>query len=229
MRKLILLLFIGFAVFISNCKHDPNAIPAPKTDTTIVTPPPVDTNVVSNSKDSVCFSEEILPLLNGNCATSGCHDATSKKAGIILTDYDMIISTVSGSLLLQTIQDPGTNHPSPTPNQLLNTAQIESIKKWVNEGMKNNIDCIGTCDSVNVTFSGIINPIIQESCISCHNTTSPVLTSYANVKAQADNGKLNCAVNHLNGCSPMPQGAAQLSLCKLTQIKKWIQAGAPNN
>ncbi len=37
------------------------------------------------------------------------------------------------------------------------------------------------------------------------------------------------SVDHLPGYPAMPKGGTKLSDCKLTQIRKWIAAGAPNN
>lgn len=171
-----------------------------------------------------------MPLFNSSCAQAGCHDNGTKQSGIDMSSYQSIKSTISGNLLMQVIQDPGPLGMPPDPGNKLNSTQIQLIQTWINQGMKDGIDCNGPCDSSNVTFSGTINSLLQNSCVGCHSGSSGTnLVGYANVKAQVDNGKLFCAVNHESGCLPMPQNAAKLSNCKIRQIKIWIDAGAPNN
>lgn len=89
------------------------------------------------------------------------------------------------------------------------------------------------CDTATVTYSGSVVPVLLSNCTSCHGGNAPSgsisLTTYADVKAQADNGKLWGAVSHASGFSPMPKNASKLTACSLAKIKKWIDAGAPNN
>jgi hypothetical protein len=89
------------------------------------------------------------------------------------------------------------------------------------------------CDTVTVTYSGSVVPVLLSNCTSCHGGSAPSggisLTTYAAVKAQADNGKLWGSVSHTAGFSPMPKNASKLTTCSLAKIKKWIDAGAPNN
>jgi hypothetical protein len=89
------------------------------------------------------------------------------------------------------------------------------------------------CDTTNVTFSATIYPIITESCLNCHQGSSAGgnidLTGYANVKIQADNGKLIGSVKQTSGFSSMPKGGSKLSDCKIDQIEIWIRKGTLNN
>jgi len=89
------------------------------------------------------------------------------------------------------------------------------------------------CDTTNVTYSGTISTIISENCLSCHQGSSASgnidLSNYANVKVQADNGKLLGTIKQLSGYSPMPKGSSKLSDCKINQIEIWIRNGALNN
>lgn len=223
-----LLLFCVISVLISNCKHDPNEIPTPKIDTT-TTPTPTPTPT-PNPKDSICFSNDILPIFASSCAQAGCHDDATHSDGVILISYQSTISTLSGKLLMQVIQDSGENGMPLAPTPKLNATQIATIQSWVNQGMKNGIDCSAACDTTNITYTLTIQPIMQNSCVGCHGTSGGIaLDSYANVKKQVDNGRLNCTINWASGCSAMPKNTAKLSDCKLKQIKKWIDAGAPNN
>ena len=78
------------------CQHDiindPNA---PKTDTTIIVTPPIGGGGTSPLvSDTVCFNTEILPLFSSYCGSAGCHDVTSHKEGVILTDYSRIMKGI---------------------------------------------------------------------------------------------------------------------------------------
>lgn len=89
------------------------------------------------------------------------------------------------------------------------------------------------CDTANVTYSGSVVPILLSNCTTCHGGGTPSagigLDTYAGVKTQVTNGRLWGAVSHATSYSAMPKNAAQLSTCSLAKIRKWIDAGAPNN
>lgn len=93
----------------------------------------------------------------------------------------------------------------------------------------------GECDTLNVTYTVSVEPILQNHCLSCHANSVAAsfggnirLEEYADVKVQADNHKLLGAVDHENGYTPMPMGAPKLDNCKVTTIRIWVNAGAPN-
>ena len=89
------------------------------------------------------------------------------------------------------------------------------------------------CDTANVTYSGSVVPILLSNCTVCHGGSTPSagikLDTYADVKVQVTNGRLWGAVSQAVSFSPMPKNATKMSTCNLTKIKKWIDAGAPNN
>jgi hypothetical protein len=90
------------------------------------------------------------------------------------------------------------------------------------------------CDTAGViSYSQKIVPILQPNCYSCHNTSLPsggiAMSTYATDKAIAVNGKLYGSINHAAGYIAMPQSAPKLSTCQLATIKKWVDAGSPNN
>ena len=91
-----------------------------------------------------------------------------------------------------------------------------------------------TCDTVStITYTKSVVPILSQSCYSCHSGSSPsggiAMGTYATDKAIGANGKLLGSINHSPGFSQMPQGMAKLTPCQITQIKKWIDGGMPNN
>ncbi|MBK8609170.1 MAG: hypothetical protein IPL84_04300 [Chitinophagaceae bacterium] len=89
------------------------------------------------------------------------------------------------------------------------------------------------CDTITVTYTNTISPIISASCIGCHSGTTPAhgidFSTYAVVKQHVDNGELWGAVSHAAGYPQMPKNSNKLSDCVLNKIKTWILAGAPNN
>ena len=93
-----------------------------------------------------------------------------------------------------------------------------------------------SCDTSNYSYSGVIKPILQANCLSCHSNASAAslganvkLEDYADVKKEVDFGSLIGAVKHLNGYVPMPYNGGSLSSCNITLIQKWVDAKAPNN
>jgi hypothetical protein len=99
-------------------------------------------------------------------------------------------------------------------------------------------DGTSNCDTTNVTYSGTIFPIINDNCISCHSGAAPtgglLLEDYATISNQAQipagqAGSLYGAISHADGNSPMPQNENPLSDCDILKVKKWIDAGTPNN
>lgn len=121
----------------------------------------------------------------------------------------------------------------PPPNAPLSAAQIDLIKRWINEGAVNTANCVTACNATVFTYAAAVKPIIDANCLGCHNGTATPsgvnLATYAALRTVALNGRLAGAVNHQQGFAPMPRNAPKLSDCKISQITKWIQAGAPNN
>lgn len=91
----------------------------------------------------------------------------------------------------------------------------------------------GNCDTAAISYNKNLVPLFQSQCYSCHSPSSAsggiVMGTYATDKAIALNGKLYGSVSHASGFSPMPAGAAKMTTCQLAGIKKWIDAGCPNN
>lgn len=245
MRKLLSIALLGgvlLALFLPACKHDPFF-----TDITDPDPDPVDTLDPGNttgwpcSPDSAYFETQVLPLLISQCAMSGCHDAASHQEGIILTNYQQVMSTgkvkafnPGGSDLYEAIMEtkPDKRMPRP-PAAALTADQKALIRKWIEQGAKNNTcnENYGACDTTNVTYSGYIAPLMSGTCTGCHSGTNPQgglrLTTYSEVKASAQSGKLYGAIARLPGYAAMPQGGAALSSCAVSKVKNWVDAGMP--
>lgn len=191
--------------------------------------------------DTIYFENDILPLLQSSCGTTGCHDPITAEDDVILTNYADIMATgkiVPGdaqeSELYEVIteSDPDKIMPPP-PNNSLNASQIELIYTWIQQGALNNYCEQEDCDTVNVTFSSTVLPIIQNSCTGCHSGANPDggirLENYSDIVAVASSGSLIGVITHAAGYSPMPKNGSKLSDCKIAQIQKWIEDGTPEN
>jgi hypothetical protein len=191
-------------------------------------------------KDSVCYLTEIQPIINSNCAKSGCHDAITHEEGYDLTSYFNVLELVKPghpdkSKLMEVITGSGEKAMPPPPAPPLNQEQINLISQWITEGAGLNIDCniAVPCDTANITYSGKVFPIIESNCLGCHNSPGTgggiLLDNYAAVKSQVNNGKLWGAINWQAGYYPMPKNGIKLSDCDISSIGTWINEGALNN
>ncbi|MCX7986773.1 MAG: hypothetical protein N2662_07530 [Bacteroidales bacterium] len=84
----------------------------------------------------------------------------------------------------------------------------------------------GGCDTTNVSFTKIIMPLIQNNCLSCHNSTSPVLSNYDQISKNAT--RILGAIKHQPGFRSMPPGG-KLPDCSIAQFEAWVNQGKKNN
>ena len=188
----------------------------------------------------IYFQQQVLPILISNCAMSGCHDVASHEDGVILTSFEYVMSTggvrpgdPGNSDLYEMIVEPDPDdRMPPAPRPRLPDDQVNLIRTWIQQGAQ-NLSCATLCDSSVFSYSAAIRPIISNKCQGCHQGSAAsggiVLSDYTSVLVSVGNGSFWGAVNHLPGFSPMPRNANKLSDCELSQIRKWIDAGAPNN
>ena len=232
-------------VLFFSCKHD-TPLQQPGTGTT-----PGSGNPTGNgsggssvppvvcSPDTAYFQQQVLPIFISNCSFSGCHDEISRQDGIVLTNYTGIRRKVrpgnlSDSEIWEKIteNDPSDRMPPP-PRPALTAMQKDLIRKWILQGARDNSCQATICDTASVTYTTNIRSIISNKCQGCHSGTAPAagydFSQYTILKARVTDGKLWGAINHLPGYSPMPQNGSKLSECEITQVRKWIDAGAPNN
>ena len=238
MKKIIIICFVAFTLCTA-CKHEPIQ-PDPS--------PPLGGGTCS--PDTAYFVNDILPIFQTNCAKSSCHDAASHQRNIILTDYDNIIRT--GSILGgdpshgPIYQSISTTTASllmpPPPFAALSSESLNKIYKWIMQGALNN-RCIDTvaidstvmipCDTFNVKYSTKITDILNNHCVSCHNSSSAaggvILSGYANAQAYALNGYLLGTITHDPAYLAMPPSPDSLSECEKNNVRIWVNDGAPHN
>lgn len=194
------------------------------------------------------FNKDILPIFITNCtnnnsgSSGGCHDVASHQNGIILTSYDNVMNTadvepydLSAGKLHEVIttNDPDDKMPPP-PAAALSPQDIDKIEKWIMQGAQ-NLTCTSSsgCDTVNVSFSGKVWPIVNSKCKGCHSGNSPAgtipLTDYGTVSVSIASGKFMGAITHSAGFFAMPKNSSKLSVCEIGVISNWISEGKLNN
>lgn len=183
------------------------------------------------------FQQQVLPILISNCAVPGCHNtATDDNDWIQITDYNSLMNSgiVQNGDLLEAITENDPNDLMPPPPQApLTASQISLISSWIQQGAQNNSCASSVCDTLNVTYSGSIVPLIQQRCLGCHSGGSPQgginLSTWSAVNAVAADGRLGRSVTHDPTGIPMPPSSPIMPACEVRTFMIWIDAGAPNN
>jgi uncharacterized membrane protein len=93
-----------------------------------------------------------------------------------------------------------------------------------------------TCDTSNITFSLKVQPILDKRCSSCHGAGvyqslggGINLDGYTNADNYASpNGSIIKTISGDPSVPLMPP-TGKISDCEISQIQKWVNAGAPNN
>lgn len=104
-----------------------------------------------------------------------------------------------------------------------------------NDNREDLYPSIGSCDTITVSFSAFIAPLMNTTCATsaCHDAATAsfalILDNYTDIRQIALNGKLLGSVTHASGFYPMPKNAARLDDCTIAKIRAWINAGAPEN
>jgi len=227
--KSIALLIIVFTIvsgsmMMNSCVHQPYVLPVN----------------MRTGDASICFERDVLPIFQSNCAKSGCHDANGHRGGYVLDNYADVVKKgivpgnpaaskiwESVSMKIFDVEFMPLNAPA------LSAADLDVIRLWIETGAIDSGACnTTTCDTSTFTYSGVIAPMMQTYCTGCHNSTSSAggsLMDYASVMTAAMNGRLIGDISHLAGYNAMPLGGNMLQDCQITQVKKWVAAGAPNN
>jgi len=88
--------------------------------------------------EMVSFSEEVFPIIESNCNTSGCHNSNDRAANIVLTTYQEVLIYVDNDELVKVIKHEGDLTPMPLGRAKMLSCDIGLIESWVNNGAPNN-------------------------------------------------------------------------------------------
>jgi hypothetical protein len=247
MKRILNISFVICLIMLAlqnwSCKHSP-IIPIDD-DMMPIDTMPMDTTPGGIPCDPlvVYFNQDVLPILNSNCAFSGCHDAASAENDVILESYEDVIATADvepfnldeSKIYKVLVENDIEDRMPPSPNSPLSPDQIQIIAQWILQGAE-NLTCdpsLSECDTIDVSFANAVQPLIVSHCQGCHSGSAPSggidLSEYNGVKNVADNGKLIGAISWEAGFEKMPQGGDKLSECDIAKVQSWIDDGALNN
>jgi uncharacterized membrane protein len=210
---------------------------------------PVDTGggsgTLKECTDSIYFQQKILPFITAKC--SWCHDGTTPWGEDIpfkMDSYETIIPYVNtsdpaSSPVYTVLSASGEELMPPPLFEPASTSEKDMLLKWITEGARNNSCTSGICDTTGtITFTAMVDPIIQFYCIGCHSSPTQKnlgvdLSTYENVKTVAQTLHPNTAngtsrlvgvINRMPDFWPMPAGYS-LDQCTIRTIELWIKQG----
>lgn len=89
----------------------------------------------------------------------------------------------------------------------------------------------GTCDTLNVTYSGSVAVVLSNYCYSCHSNANAAFGGGVRLQSVADvitnASKIQAAIKH-TGLKPMPP-SGKLNDCSVSQFDIWVKNGMPDN
>jgi len=90
------------------------------------------------------------------------------------------------------------------------------------------------CDTLDVSYSLDILPVLSNNCYSCHsNANAPDFGSGIALEDYADLSNFSsfvvAAIKHMEGVPAMPKDADKLDDCTINMIEAWVNDGAPEN
>ena len=118
---LVATVLLPVLILINSCQHE--GIPA-------------------DQMEQVCFTEQVLPIFQNSCVTSGCHDSKTAEEGYVFTDYTSIMKSISPgnaykSKAYQAITSTSELMP---PDNALPLEKRTIIRLWIEQGA-NETDC----------------------------------------------------------------------------------------
>jgi len=186
-------------------------------------------------------------------------DTTSSNAGIfVMPRYDVVVPNGSQQQFWSDIQGISCSAVSFRLSSSLGSVDSkglytapstiagsrDSVLLFVQSAAKRSlIDTIAiyvtrftdTCDFSNVTYSGTIEPLMQEQCTGCHSQQSYVksgggviLETYEDVKRYALDGRLVATMDYSSPYK-MPKNSLKLPYCSIEAVRVWVKKGAPND
>jgi hypothetical protein len=125
MEKKIIAIVVILSIMFAACK---------KNDTSSTF---VDKAVCTSVIDSAnTYAKSIKDIINTNCAQSGCHSASSKKAGVDLSGYSSVKEEIQNGNSLCTIHHGSGCKPMPQGGNKLSDSDIAKIDCWAKNGYK---------------------------------------------------------------------------------------------
>ena len=117
-------------VLITSCKKDKTSAATPTVE--------CDTAVV------ISFATDISPIIEMNCATSGCHDQSSAADGRIYSDgagnasHPLISAAANSANFMGSMNHESGFSAMPDGSPKLTDDQLTKLQCWINNGKPNN-------------------------------------------------------------------------------------------
>ncbi len=124
--KTVVIIALAFCCTFASCYYDKADILYP------------DGNVPCDTSVTAKFSSDVLPVMNANCNTTGCHNTISAANGIILDTYAGVKAQTSNGRLMGSINQKSGFSAMPKGASKLPTCSITKIQQWINSGTPNN-------------------------------------------------------------------------------------------
>lgn len=83
---------------------------------------------------SPTYTADIKAIIDARCATSGCHNSSSKANGIDLSSYATVVSESNKARFMGAIQQVAGYDPMPENSNKLSDANIQLISCWIENG-----------------------------------------------------------------------------------------------
>jgi hypothetical protein len=89
---------------------------------------------------SVKYATVVKPLIDAQCATSGCHNASTASAGANLSTYTTTKSYITNAkdFFVGSIKHTSGFSAMPKGGSKMATCDIAKIESWITAGMPNN-------------------------------------------------------------------------------------------
>ncbi len=81
------------------------------------------------------YTANVKTILDNNCATAGCHSASSRRAGYDLSSYAASVTSGGNQAFLGSVQHISGYDPMPDGGAKLPEADVKTLSCWVQNGM----------------------------------------------------------------------------------------------
>ena len=167
---------------------------------------------LSLAAGGVYYEPQIRDIIRKDCAR--CHSGNLRN----LTSWDSVKAYADNGMLEAMVRGPMRQFAGPT--------DASTILAWVEAGAPENPPRTGTKTAAATspeaggTFSNVVQPVLAERCLRCHQGPFRKLNTYDEVKAYVDSGRFQ---RMLSPEGPMNRFAGN----DATTLLDWSRAGAP--
>lgn len=111
----LILGLVALLLLVNSCKH--SGVPA-------------------DQMPQICFTEQVLPIFQNSCGTSGCHDGKGGESRLVLTDYTGIMRSITAGSASKSkaYQAMISTFQIMPPNGALSTNKRTIIRLWIEQG-----------------------------------------------------------------------------------------------